>query len=141
MTEWPRVSVSRDESYRSCFGCGQDNPIGLKLAFKWDGNTAREEFTPGDLYQGWPGLVHGGIMACLLDEGMAYAALFAGHHCVTARMQMKLRRPAKIGEPLVISATVTRTTRKLVETEARVTLRDGTLVAEGTATHFIAAGD
>jgi len=138
MTDWPKVSLNRPADYRSCFGCGQDNPIGLKLAFEWDGHTARAGFTPEAAYQGWPGLVHGGIMACLLDEGMGYAALFEVGYCVTARMHIKLKRPAYVGEPLVITSSVKRKTRKLVETEATVSLKkDGTVVAEGTGTHFI----
>ena len=41
MNNWPRVSVDTERSYSLCFGCGQDNPIGLKLGFQWDGKTAR----------------------------------------------------------------------------------------------------
>ena len=137
MTTWPRVSLERSPEYNACFGCGQDNPIGLKLAFTWDGQAARAEITPSARYQGWPGLVHGGIMACLLDEGMGYAATFDAGRCLTARMQIKLRRPAIVGEPLVIVASVKRKTRKLIETTAAVTLKDGTVVAEGTGTHFL----
>ena len=56
-----------------CFVCGKDNPIGLKLRFDWDGKTARAEFTPTELYQGWQGVVHGGIIAVMLDEVAAWA--------------------------------------------------------------------
>jgi acyl-coenzyme A thioesterase PaaI-like protein len=136
-TTWPRVSLERSADYNSCFGCGKDNPIGLKLSFQWDGKTARAEFTPTEAYQGWPGLVHGGIMACLLDEGMGYAALFDTAHCLTARMEVKLKRPAIVGEPLVITSSIKRKTRKLIETVAAVTLEDGTVVAEGTGTHYV----
>ncbi|OGO37725.1 MAG: hypothetical protein A2147_00805 [Chloroflexi bacterium RBG_16_57_8] len=137
MATWPKVLLERGADYNSCFGCGKDNPIGLKLAFQWDGKTARAEFTPAAAYQGWPGLVHGGIMACLLDEGMGYAALFDTGHCLTAKMQIKLKRPAIVGELLVITSSVKRKTRKLIETTAAVTLKDGTVVAEGTGTHFV----
>ena len=137
MKTWPELPLERSEDYQSCFGCGRDNPYGLKLVFKWDGQTARADFTPSAVFQGWPGLVHGGIMACLLDEAMGYAALFEVGRCVTARMQIMLKRPAMVGEPLVIAASVRRKSRKLVGTVATVTLRDGTLVAEGTGTHFV----
>ena len=138
MTAWPQMFIDADSDYRQCFGCGQDNPIGLKLSFQWDGKTARAEFIPGEFYQGWPGLVHGGITICLLDEAMGWAVMFQGMNCVTARMQVKLSRLTSINEPLVVTASITRKTRKVVETKAVVTLRDGTLIAEGTAKHFVA---
>ncbi len=135
MVTWPRVSI--DERYSMCFGCGQDNTIGLKLSFKWDGKTARAEFTPTKLYQGWSGMVHGGIIICILDEAMAYAALFEGVTGITARIQAKLRRPALIDEPLIVTSSVTKKTRRLIEAKASISLEDGTLIAEGVATQFV----
>ena len=137
MKNWPELSLERTADYQSCFGCGRDNPIGLKLVFQWDGTTARSEFIPPEVYQGWPGILHGGIMACILDEAMGYAALFDTGRCVTAKMQIKLKQPTLVGSLLLITASVTRRTRKLVETEARVVLKDGTVLAEATGTHFI----
>ncbi len=136
MTSWPQIAID-DRDYSLCFGCGPNNPIGLKLSFLWDGKTARAEFTPTEFYQGWSGLVHGGIVICLLDEAMSYAVIFEGMHCVTAKIQVKLRHPASINEPLLITSSIIKKTRKLVQTEAVVSLKDGTLIAEGTATHFV----
>ena len=70
-------------------------------------------------------------------EAIAYAALFEGMHCVTARMEVKLKRQASIGETLIATASITRKTRKLVETKAAISSKDGALVAEGTATQFV----
>ena len=138
MATWPQVSIN---TYRDglCFGCGQKNPIGLKLNFQWDGQTARAEFTPTQLYQGWPGVVHGGIIMCLLDEAMGNVSLSEGICCVTAEIQAKLGRPAMVNEPLVITGAIVKKNRKLIKTRATVTLRDGTLVAEGKATQFVVA--
>ena len=137
MTGWPQISIDTERDYSMCFGCGQDNPIGLKLSFQWDGKTARTEFTPTKSYQGWSGVVHGGIIICLLDEAMSYAALFEGMHCATTKMQIKLRSPAPIDETLVITSSLTKRSRKLVDTKATVSLKNGTLIAEGTATQFV----
>jgi len=137
MTTWPQISIDTERGYRMCFGCGPDNPIGLKLKFRWDGKTARAKITPGEFYQGWADVLHGGIIMCILDEAMAYAALFEGMHCVTARMQVTLKRQVSIGETLIATASITRKTRKLVETKAAISSKDGALVAEGTATQFV----
>ncbi|MBA7633479.1 hypothetical protein ES703_41047 [subsurface metagenome] len=137
MVNQPRVSINTDLSDGLCFGCGENNPIGLKLSFSWDGRTARAEFTPDRLYQGWSGVVHGGILSCLLDEVMSHAATFKGLHCLTTRMEVRFKRPARVAEPLVVTATITEQNKRMLETEGKVTLTDGTLVAEGNATWFI----
>jgi len=137
MKNWPQVSIDTVKSPTMCFCCGKDNPIGLKLNFTWDNGTARAEFTPTELHQGWTGIVHGGIISCLLDEGLTYATYFAGINCITARMQVRLRRPILIGEPLTITSSISRKTRRLVETRATLSLKDGTTVADGTATMYV----
>jgi acyl-coenzyme A thioesterase PaaI-like protein len=137
MINWPKVSIDTEKEWSMCFACGQENPIGLKLKFTWDGKTARAEFTPDKFHQGWSGVIHGGIISCILDEAMSYAALFEGVTSLTAKMQTRFRRPLQIGEPLIISASVTKKTRRLVETEAEMHLGDGTPVADSTATMFI----
>ena len=136
--ERPRVPISTDKSAGLCIGCGQNNPLGLKLNFKWDGKTARAEFTPTKFYQGWPDIVHGGIISTMLDEAMGHATLFSGFfEFLTAAIQVNFKRPVLIGEPLIITASVTRNEGRSIEVEGAVSLSDGTLVAEGTATQVI----
>jgi len=137
MANWPQVSVDTEKEFNMCFACGQKNPIGLKLNFAWDGKTARAEFTSNKFHQGWSGLVHGGIMSCILDEAMSYAALFEGVNTITAKMQARFKRPAQIDEPLIITASLTKKTRKLAQAKAEISLKDGTPVADSIATMFI----
>ena len=137
MVDWPQVSINTDLSEGLCFGCGCNNPIGLKLNFQRDGRGVRTEFIPGKQYQGWPGIVHGGIIGCLLDEAVGYAVHFAGLKCITAKMEVRLRRPASLEEPLIVTSHITRHSRKLINSEAKVSLRDGTVVAEGKAMQFV----
>jgi acyl-coenzyme A thioesterase PaaI-like protein len=137
MANWPQISIDLEKDLGMCFACGKDNPIGLKLQFDWDGKTARAEFTPSELHQGWSGIVHGGIITCLLDEAMSYATLFEKIDTVTAKLQVRMKRPILIGEPLSITGNITKRTRKLVETKATISLKDGTPVADATATQFV----
>jgi acyl-coenzyme A thioesterase PaaI-like protein len=139
MTTWTRVPIDPSKGWETCFGCGQSNPIGLKLKAKRDGKTARTEFTPDKSHQDWSGIVHGDILSTLLDEAMDYAAIFSGLTCVAARMQIKLKRPAYIDELLIITEAVTESARKTLEAKATISLKDSTIIAESTATMFILA--
>jgi uncharacterized protein (TIGR00369 family) len=137
MTNWPQVSVDVKKELEMCFACGRKNPIGLKLNFGWDGKVARAEFTPNKFHQGWAGVIHGGIISCLLDEAMSYAALFSGANSLTATMQTRFRRPLGVDEPITVTASLTKKMRKLVEAKAEMSLKDGTVVADSTATMFV----
>ena len=144
MATIPKVTLNTDLNEGFCFGCGQNNPIGLKLNFTREGGVIRTEFTPDKAHQGWPGLLHGGILGCLLDEAMSNIAYATGNTCLTASISIRLRQPVKVEVPLVITAWITRQRKKLIETAGRACLKDGTIIAESTAKQFIAenkAGD
>jgi uncharacterized protein (TIGR00369 family) len=141
MVEIPKVTLNADLDEGYCFGCGRNNPIGLKLRFTRDGDEVRSEFTPDRTYQGWPGLLHGGILGTLLDEAMSNAAYATGSTCLTASITIRLRQPVKVEVPLVVTARVTRPGRRLIETAGEVRLKDGTVVAESTAKQFVAANE
>ena len=130
------LQLSR-EATNKCFGCGSENPIGLKLHFHRNLDSVEAEFTPSELHQGWPSIVHGGILFTLLDEAMGYAFVFRGINGVTARAEAAFKHPAPIGETLYISATISKETRRLVETRATIKLKNGTVVAEGKALMYV----
>jgi beta-phosphoglucomutase family hydrolase len=120
-----------------CFGCGRENPIGLKLNFRHDGEKAQAEFLPGEFHQGWPGIIHGGIIYTLLDEAMGYAVYPLGVNCLTAKTEVVFKRPAPVGEPLILTGVLTRKTRKLIHTAATLTLKDGTLIAQSSGLMYV----
>jgi acyl-coenzyme A thioesterase PaaI-like protein len=134
----PKVTLNTDLNEGFCFGCGQNNPIGLKLNFTREGDVIRTEFTPDKAHQGWPGLLHGGILGCLLDEAMSNVAYATGNTCLTASIEIRLRQPVEVEVPLVITAWITRQRKKLIETAGQACLKDGTVIAESTAKQFIA---
>lgn len=138
MATIPKVTLDTDLNEGFCFGCGRNNPIGLKLNFRRDGATIRTVFTPDKLHQGWPGLLHGGILGCLLDEAMSNIAYATGNTCLTASIEIRLRQPVKVEAPLVVTAWITRQGKRLIETAGKVCLKDGTVIAESTAKQFIA---
>jgi len=113
-----------------CFACGQDNPIGLRLRFTTEGDAVRAEFTPGPQYQGYDGVLHGGIVAAALDDAMANLFHLRGRETLTARLEIRFRREAPVGQRLVVTARLTGELRKLFTAEAALTLPDGTPLAE-----------
>ncbi len=126
-----KMDINSLEDFRLCFACGQDNPIGLKLKPIYDGEKVRAEFVPGEYHQGWWDITHGGILYTLLDEITAYAILCCGiEFGVTAKSEVRFRHIAPIGEPIQLSAWVTKLTRRLAETKGVLTLKDNTVIAE-----------
>jgi len=123
---------------RLCFGCGENNPIGLKLKPIYDGEKVRAEFTPGEFHQGWDNVTHAGILYTLFDEVTAYALLCHGiYFGVTARSEVRFKHPSPTGEPIQISAWVTKLTKRLVETKGVLALKDNTIIAEGSSLFYV----
>ena len=139
MEFWPKLDIDPEKDQNMCFGCGKENPIGLKLKFTWDekSHTASTQFTPGGNLQGWPGYVHGGISACVLDEAIGWASMFAGTNNVTAKMQVRYRQMLPINGTYNLSCTIIKQTSRLIETTASISGQDGTVFAEATSTQFI----
>ena len=138
MIALPKITLNADLDEGFCFGCGRNNPIGLKLKFTRDGDNIRAEFTPDRTHQGWPGLLHGGILGALLDEAMSNIAYATGHTCLTASISIRIKQPIKVEVPLVVTAWITRRGNRLIETAGRVCLGDGAVVAEAAGKQFIA---
>jgi len=117
-----------DDGY--CFVCGQKNPVGLRLSFSFDGKTIKTEFIPKTEHQGYLNIVHGGIISTLLDEAMIKLAIALGTPAVTARMEVRLRRPLSVGQKITISAEILKDTKKVIEAYARATADDGDMIAD-----------
>ena len=105
-----------------CYVCGKDNPSGLRAVFEIDKNTRTiiGRFTPRQEHEGWQGIVHGGIVASLLDEAMVKLAAHLGIHAVSAEITVKFKAPAAPGEELVITGKIAKEASRLIEAEAIV---------------------
>ena len=120
-----------------CFGCGKNNPVGLKLQFTDNDGVITGEFTPGEFHQGWPGIIHGGVLFTLLDEASGYAIHNSRLKCVTAKSEIKFNQLAVVDQPIQIMAQVTINNPRLVETEATLTLGDGTIIAQSHSLWYV----
>jgi len=86
----------------ACFGCGPKHPIGFRLSFERQDEEIWARFTPGEHYQGPPGLFHGGLAATLADEVGAWALIaLLGQFGFTGSMECRLHRPIRIGEEVL----------------------------------------
>ena len=115
-----------------CFVCGSDNPIGLKLRFAPQGKGVRAEFTPSELHAGYEGLVHGGILAAMIDDALANIWFMRGEEAVTAKIEVRFRQKARPGERLVVTAEPTGARGGLMTARAVIARPDGGVIAEGT---------
>lgn len=115
-----------------CFGCGNQNPIGLQLRFReLASGGVWAEFTPLREHEGYLGMTHGGVVSAVLDEAMSWAITAAGDVAVTARMTVTFRRPARVGVRLRVVAQETQRRSRLVDVTTQLTeLASGDLVAE-----------
>ncbi|HEU5325412.1 MAG TPA: PaaI family thioesterase [Candidatus Limnocylindria bacterium] len=119
-----------------CFACGGTNPIGMGLHIELDEGRARTTWRAGDDFVGWSDKLHGGIVATLLDEVMAWACASSDAWAVTAEMTVRYRSPAAPGEELVAEGRVVEQRRRIYQVVGEVRGGDGRLVAEGSGRYL-----
>ena len=116
----------------SCFVCGESNAVGLHLRFETDGRIVRTRFCPQPGHVGFRGVVHGGLIATVLDEIMVWAcAVRTRRFAYCADLQVRFLKPVRPGEGVVVQGELT-ANRKGKIFEARADLRDesGATLAE-----------
>jgi acyl-coenzyme A thioesterase PaaI-like protein len=100
--------MRRFPSYPGCPVCGSPdvNPHSLAVRWEWEESTRTVvgRFRPGIHHLGYENRLHGGLLAALLDEAMAWAcAVRMRSYCVTGDLQVRFKDAAPLGEPLVVS--------------------------------------
>lgn len=118
-----------------CFVCGPDNPLGLRLHFRMDGDVCRTEFTPGPFHCGYDRLVHGGIVFSALDDVMANWLFLQGIRGHTARCEIRYREPVELGDELRLEGRLVKRKGRLAQMSATaIRASDNTVVAEADGT-------
>lgn len=96
-----------------CYGCGRENPCGLRLELsagsERNSATATATGTFGPAFVGAPGLVHGGALVTMLDEVMGTVPGPSSAARVTRSLEVRFRRPVELGRPVVATARVVAT--------------------------------
>lgn len=123
-----------------CFGCGLENPCGLRLKFFVSETGEIVCHTRlARRFQGAPGYVHGGIIATLLDEAMSKTNRARGVTAVTRHLEVEYLRPVPIGRPITLTARHLRHTGRRHYIEAQIADAEGQTLASGIAV-FVAIG-
>jgi acyl-coenzyme A thioesterase PaaI-like protein len=131
-TESPRDDGSR------CFVCGPDNPEGLQVKFRMDGDICRAEFTPPPQYCGYDDVTHGGILFSLLDDVMANWLYLQGERAYTGKCEIRFREPAAVGEALLLEGELVSRKGRIANMAGKaLNAATGKSVAEATATFMV----
>jgi len=125
----------------NCFACGELNEFGLHLQLELSPARCRVELTLPDRFEGWEGLIHGGIVSTILDEVMAWALVEQDSWGVTARMSVQFRRPVLVGQAIRAEGWVVDAKRRLQRAAGRIVDAESGLELASAEATYVAASD
>ena len=135
------MELNDTTDYQLCFACGLRNPYGLHMVFRLDGGTVVSDFQPHEEHQGFPGIIHGGIVAAVLDEALNRTSLLMEHPAwsMTGRLEMRYRRNVPYGPILRVRATPGIVRKRMLQAQGVLTLADDetTILAEAQGTFMM----
>ncbi len=122
-TEQMRAHMSelRGQGHERCVVCAPSHPLGLRVEYHVAaGGVVRAEFPCNRVFQGYPGQLHGGVIASLLDGAMTNCLFAHGIEAVTGELRVRFLRPVLTERIAVVNARLTRTFRRLCVLEAEL---------------------
>ena len=122
----------KDEGY--CFACGEKNPFGLHLTFEMvEDKLVAKKIVPRE-FQGYEGIVHGGIVTTMLDEAMSKFIQEKFHEqALTGRLEIRYKFPTPTNQELKISAWQESQRRNIIAMKSTIQTADEKITAEATA--------
>ena len=127
--------TGKQESSKMCFICGKKNDFGLKASFyETDKDNLIAIFKPKQEHQGYPGRLHGGIAAAILDETIGRNInMGRGEDVwgVTLEFSIKYKKPIPLEEDIRVVTRLTEENKRIFKGEGEIVLADGTAAAEG----------
>jgi acyl-coenzyme A thioesterase PaaI-like protein len=93
--------------HSTCFGCGDDTPLGLHLkVIAGDDLSVTAQMPVVDWMQGGPGVIHGGVLSAAFDEVTGTAPLLIGAPVVTVHLEVDFAKPIPLGSTLHFEARI-----------------------------------
>lgn len=133
----PFIHAAETGEY-NCFGCSPGNTHGLHLNFWLDGDELVAKWQPKKDFEGWTGVLHGGVQATLMDEAAAWLVFVKLKTSgVTTALNIVYSKPVYISNgEITVRARLISAKNRLAEIEC--TLSDGKqeLCATAMATYF-----
>jgi uncharacterized protein (TIGR00369 family) len=124
----------------NCFACGELNEAGLHLQLSFAPDRCWTELTLPERYEGWEGVIHGGIICTILDEIMGWSLIARDSWGVTARLTVQFRRPVLVGRPIRAEGWVAEAKRRIQITAGRIVdVATGEELATAEATYVAAS--
>lgn len=123
---------------RNCFVCGVKNDTGLQMRF-FESETSpyvvTAEYVVSRNFEGYPGIVHGGIVAAMMDEVTSRVVMRGDppRFVVTAKLSLRYRKPVPVEKPLQMTGWVVEDKGRVVTVAGEMTGPDGILLAEAEA--------
>jgi len=105
--------------HNGCVVCSSDNEHGLRLDFHLsDDGRVKAGFVFDKAFEGYSGILHGGVISAILDGAMTNCLFAHGCRAVTADFRVRFRHPVFIGQPADVRAWITRSTTPIYELKA-----------------------
>ena len=124
----------------NCFACGELNEIGLHLQLNLEPERCWTELVMPSRFEGWEGIIHGGILCTILDEVMAWALVVQDNWGVTARMSIDFRKPVSVGQSIRAEGWIKEARRRIQVTAGRIIdTETGVELATAEATYVAAS--
>ncbi len=130
--------MTKQPNSRHCFVCGLENLYGLRLKFYATGpGEVTTHCSIPEQYQGYPGVVHGGVVAAMLAEVAARALMGvdpdATRFMVTARLTIQYRQTVPVAQPLRIVGKVEKEKHRSATAKAAIYGAGQQVLAEASA--------
>ena len=123
--------LKKHPNSKMCFVCGIENSFGLKSSFyELEDQQFMAVFKPAEEHQGYPGRLHGGIAATILDETLGRSIMVAGLDDVwgvTIDFSLKYRKPVPLDEEIRVLARVTSEKNRYFLATGEIILADGSI--------------
>lgn len=126
--------MQKQPNSRTCFLCGRENDISLKL--KWYNDDENKKVigkvTIPERFNSYPGIVHGGVVAAILDETAGRSIMLNGdfdNFMVTAKIEVEYKAPTPCNEELAVSGWIIKKSKAWAKVAGEIRKADGTITA------------
>jgi uncharacterized protein (TIGR00369 family) len=120
--------MRKQNNSKECFVCGLENAYSLKAGFyELDNDEIIAVFTPLEGHQSYPGRLHGGVAASVLDETIGRAINIKHEEIwgVTVELNVQYKKPVPLDQELRVVGRITRDTSRIFEGTGEIILPNG----------------